>query len=311
MVPVFQWLAAAGILLAAATFAGAQDKSGAKSDAPTYVGSEICQGCHEDIFNALKKNLHQLVETDKKRGFEGRACEACHGPGSNHVGSQSADDIRNPAKLKPTEADRMCLTCHRNQPTLMSRIQSSHAKNQVICVSCHSIHKNRPSGLVAPKPTEINQQCAQCHADVWARFQRPYTHKLPQGAMSCVDCHNPHGSVLAKMVSTANANEPGCFRCHGDKRGPFIYEHAPMRLEGCGACHEPHGSANPRMLTRAEVRYVCLECHSNLPGPRPPANGTLGTAPPAFHDFRVARFQQCSLCHQKIHGSYVDRRLLK
>src|SRR2546430_10607074 len=37
------------------------------------------------------------------------------------------------------------------------------------------------------------------------------------------------------------------------------------RFEGCGSCHEPHGSANPRMLTKQEVRFVCLECHANLP----------------------------------------------
>jgi DmsE family decaheme c-type cytochrome len=164
---------------------------------------------------------------------------------------------------------------------------------------------------VARKKDEINQQCAQCHADVWASFQKPYKHRLPEGAMSCVDCHNPHGSTLPRSVRTVNANEPGCVQCHGDKRGPFIYEHAPMRLEGCRACHEPHGSANPRMLTRHEVRFVCLECHSNLPSPTPPANGTLGTAPPAFHDLRSPRFQQCNLCHQKVHGSYVDRGFLK
>ncbi len=147
--------------------------------------------------------------------------------------------------------------------------------------------------------------------DVWASFQRPYKHRLPEGAMSCVDCHNPHGSVLGRSLQTANANEPGCFNCHGDKRGPFTFEHAPVRLEGCAACHEPHGSANPRMLIRSQVRYVCLECHSNLPGPTLPANGTLGTVPPAFHDLRNPRFQNCDVCHQKVHGSYVSRGLLK
>ncbi len=151
----------------------------------------------------------------------------------------------------------------------MGRINSSHAKNQVSCVACHSIHKNGPNGLVPRKAADINQLCAGCHTDVWASFQRPFKHRLPEGAMSCVDCHNPHGSVLPRMIQTANANEPGCFKCHGDKRGPFTFEHAPVRLEGCTACHQPHGSANPRMLIRAEVRFVCLECHSNLPAPTP------------------------------------------
>jgi DmsE family decaheme c-type cytochrome len=106
------------------------------------------------------------------------------------------------------------------------------------------------------------------------------------------------------------ANEPSCFRCHGDKRGPFTFEHAPVRFEGCGACHEPHGSVNPRMLDRAEVSRTCLECHSNLPGSRS-TNSTGGVVPPAFHNLNESRFQNCTICHQKVHGSYADRNLLR
>ena len=304
--------------LITATFGGAQEKSGAptppaKDNKPAeFVGSTTCQACHEDIFNAFQKNPHQLVETDKKRGWETKACESCHGPGSKHAESADAADIRQPAKLKPAQADRICLTCHQNQPTHVGRINSSHAKDQVSCVACHAVHKNGPHGLVPRKQTEINALCARCHGEVWASFQRPFKHRLPEGAMSCVDCHNPHGgSILARGLQTTKANEPGCFKCHGDKAGPFAFEHAPIRLEGCATCHQPHGSANPRMLTRPEVRFVCLECHSNLPTPIPAANGTLGTAGPAFHDLRSPRFQNCTLCHQKVHGSYANRALLK
>jgi DmsE family decaheme c-type cytochrome len=141
-------------------------------------------------------------------------------------------------------------------------------------------------------------------------FQRPYGHKLPQGAMSCVDCHDPHGSVLPKSIQTFAANDKGCFKCHGDKRGPFTFEHAPVKLEGCNACHEPHGSANPRMLVRQEVRLVCLDCHSNLPVPKP-SNAAIGVTPPAFHDIRNPRFRNCTICHNKVHGSYVNRDFLK
>jgi hypothetical protein len=62
------------------------------------------------------------------------------------------------------------------------------------------------------------------------------------------------------------------------------------------------------MLTRQEVRFVCLECHSNLPVANPPA---LGVVPPAFHDLRSPRFRNCTICHSKIHGSYVDGNLLR
>jgi DmsE family decaheme c-type cytochrome len=112
------------------------------------------------------------------------------------------------------------------------------------------------------------------------------------------------------MTQTFAANEPGCLNCHGDKRGPFTFEHPVVRFEGCGACHEPHGSVNPRMLTRPVVLQVCLECHANLPA-AVATRKAAGVVPPSFHDLRSPRFQNCTVCHQKVHGSYVDRNLLR
>jgi DmsE family decaheme c-type cytochrome len=274
-----------------------------------YVGSEICQACHEDIFKAFQKNPHQAVEKQTRRGWEGKACESCHGAGSKHAESAAAADIFNPAKAPASDADQSCLKCHLNQPTHLGRIQSGHAKGQVACVSCHPIHQ----GTITPRrPVAVNQQCAGCHTNTWAQFNRPHAHRLREGAMSCVDCHNPHGSMFPNMMRTVSANQPGCLKCHGDKRGPFVFEHAPVRLEGCATCHEPHGSANPRMLTRQEVRLQCLECHANLAAPQPAGQtSVLGTVPTGFHDMLNPRFRNCTICHIKIHGSHVNRDFLR
>jgi DmsE family decaheme c-type cytochrome len=272
-----------------------------------FAGSETCKVCHEDIYNGFIASPHHAVETDAHRGWQGRGCEACHGPAQAHTEGPSADNIRNPAKLTAAAADKICLTCHLNQPTHIGRLESSHAHNQISCTACHKVHSSEQP-LVARKADAINKQCAGCHLSEWAQFQRLFHHKLPEGDMSCVDCHNPHGSIRPAMIQTFAANEPGCFACHGDKRGPFTFEHAPVRFEGCQSCHEPHGSANPRMLIRAEVRYVCLECHANLPSA--PVR-VAGVVPPSFHNLRLPQFQNCTVCHQKIHGSHVDRNLLK
>ena len=271
-----------------------------------YVGSETCKACHEEIFNNLQKTPHSAIETGARRGWDQKSCESCHGPGSKHAESASADDIKNPAKLAPGQVDRTCLQCHLNQNTPVGRLASGHAKDQVACTSCHSVHGAGGAKLVIHNKTEINQKCSTCHLTQWASFNRPYKHRLPEGAMSCVDCNNPHASFRDDTVRTAFGNEPGCLQCHSDKRGPFVYEHPVLRLEGCTACHDPHGSANPRMLTRHEVRLVCLECHANLPIPvaQPPS---LGGVPPALHDLRSPRFQNCTICHTKVHGSNVDR----
>ena len=292
------------VMLGLAIAAVASTRSAAQPS--SFAGSESCKVCHEDIYNGFATSPHHVVDTDAKRGWQGRGCEACHGNAKEHTEGPSADNIRNPAKLSAAAADKLCLTCHLNQPTHVGRLESSHAKNQISCTACHKVHSG--DQLVARKAESINQQCGSCHLNVWAQFQRPFHHKLPEGSMSCVDCHNPHGTIRPASIQNFAANEPGCFACHGDKRGPFTFEHAPVRFEGCQACHEPHGSANPRMLARAEVRFVCLECHANLPSS---AVAVAGVVPPSFHDLRSPRYQNCTVCHQKIHGSHVDRNLLK
>jgi len=293
---------------------------------PEYMGSAVCMGCHEEIYNNfLKKNAHRVVETDKKRGWEEKACESCHGPGSIHAESASAADIRNPARIKPALADRSCLKCHLNTPTQVGRVMGGHARSQVACVQCHSVHSTEPKNTLwsgqpllpggiqnTPSPTVAKRtaQCVGCHQAAWAEFQRPHRHKVPEGAMTCTDCHNPHGGTNRTMQLNAGMKEPGCYQCHTDKRGPFTFEHAPVRTDGCSACHQPHGSANPRMLTRAEVRYQCLECHSNVgaaSGQQAAVSGGLGGIPPAIHDLRSPRFRNCTVCHIKIHGSHVNR----
>jgi len=288
--------------IAALVFSGA-----AQAQQPGFAGSETCAACHEDIGKAFQKSRHGALDKDKARGWETRACESCHGPGAKHAESGAPADIVNPAKLAPAQVDKNCLTCHRGQPTHAGRIQSGHARNQVACVSCHSMHKPPPE-VALSKAAAANQQCATCHASEAASFQRPFGHKLANGtghgAMSCLDCHNPHGGFPKSGLRSFAASEPGCLRCHGDKRGPFAFEHAPVRLEGCASCHVPHGASNPRMLARNEIVPQCLECHANV--------GTAaGGVPPAFHDLRSARFRNCTTCHVKIHGSHVNRAFLR
>ena len=56
---------------------------------------------------------------------------------------------------------------------------------------------------------------------------------------------------------------------------------------------------------------MCLECHSNMPAQTTGAQPVIGVVPPSFHDSRSPRFRNCTICHQKIHGSHVDRNLTR
>jgi len=124
--------------------------------------------------------------------------------------------------------------------------------------------------------------------------------------MKCSDCHNQHGGFMSKSLRNSVNGDSACVKCHSDKQGPFIYEHAPIKTEGCQACHTPHGSTNPKLLTRNTVKFLCLECHSNAPG-IPDTDGTgIGVGTPSFHDINNPRYANCTICHFEIHGSNKD-----
>jgi DmsE family decaheme c-type cytochrome len=280
------------------TLQGAQ--APAQALKPGYAGSDACAACHPDLSTDFSKNPHHYVQTTKTWGYQGMACEACHGPGAKHAETADPAFITNPAKLQPLKAAEICLKCHTGSPDRAGRVNTQHIKNQVTCVTCHAMHKG-PERLRPVRAADINKLCASCHTSVWATFQRPFKHRLDVGTMSCADCHDPHGSLLPRMLRTVAGDQLACFKCHSRLRGPFTYEHPPVKQEGCWRCHEPHGSQNPRMLVRADVRFLCLECHSNIT-----AGKAIGGVPPAFHNLASPRFRNCTICHTKIHGSFVD-----
>src|ERR1017187_9744406 len=216
--------------------AGAPSSS---SDASKYVGAETCKSCHEDVYNAWEKTPHWKTTLNKEPSHQG--CEGCHGPGAEHVeGGGDTSKIFNPAKHSAKEVDAKCLTCHAG--THPNFDTSPHAKANVSCTSCHSVHQSKEEKLLkAPQPT----LCFQCHSDTKPAFNMPFHHKVNEGLITCSDCHDAHGTFLANNVkSTADQNWI-CTKCHTETRGPFVYEHVAIKAEGCLGCHTPHGSQNP------------------------------------------------------------------
>ena len=263
----------------------------------TFVGSKVCATCHgrqTQTFRTTK--MGQLFLDNPHHENQQAGCETCHGPGSAHVARPRRDD-GGPNSIMAFRADSprpvrtrnaVCLTCHEEGERTHWQ-GSAHQNRDLACTDCHRVMDKVSPVAQLSKPTEI-QVCTTCHADRRAQMFRSSHMPLREGAMTCSTCHQPHGTPNMSLLRTATPNET-CFTCHADKRGPFLFEHPPVR-ENCMTCHDPHGSINANLLTVASPR-LCQQCHSEATHPSMPQD------PLSIYAFN----RGCQNCHGQVHGS--------
>ena len=302
MLLFFSWL-----LSLVAGVAPAQNASASTAPpAPTYIGEARCIQCHGQENKHFSETLHAKVfRLHPANELQARGCEACHGPGSNHA--RNATDktaligFTKQWGTAVATQNGQCLSCH-DGGNRLHWDGSNHAKGKLACADCHNtMQKASANGLLARQ--SISETCAQCHREQRAEFRKRSHMPLPEGKISCVDCHNPHGSSTRALLVADSVNDV-CYSCHAEKRGPMLWEHAPVR-ESCVNCHSPHGSNHDKLLVAARP-YLCQQCH-NLP---------VGHNSTFYRDGQTAAGallgggqsprvigRTCQNCHSQIHGS--------
>jgi DmsE family decaheme c-type cytochrome len=296
---------APSVALAQAAGAASAPAAAPAADQYTDKGADTCLNCHDDesaaySAGAIFKSKH-AHRGDKRTPFGagGLQCEACHGPGALHARNKRASAINTfkaDSKVPLAERNQVCLTCHQGA-TRNAWHASAHERAQVACTNCHNMH--RPEGdAVLAKKSEA-QICYACHKQQRADFHKASAHPVRQGLMACSDCHSPHGATAQGMLAKPTLNQT-CTSCHADKRGPLLWEHAPV-AEDCSLCHTPHGSVRSAMLNKSPP-LLCQQCHSTAGHPSVPrtgaalpANGGTGAI------FVIAG--SCTNCHTQVHGS--------
>lgn len=206
----------------------------------TFIGSENCTQCHDNITKDFKTASHARLKAEGANSTE-IGCESCHGPGSIHSESGGA---RNTI-VNPRKSPDACFECHLDKRGQF-HLSSHHPviEGKVSCSDCHNPHKGEAihggTALASERET-----CGKCHI-----AQRgPFVFEHEAIREGCTTCHNPHGTVNAKLLTQRNQNL--CIRCHFQQQAPGQLliggrDHAQFVSKGTcwtAGCHEAvHGS---------------------------------------------------------------------
>jgi len=174
--------------------------------------ARLCFGCHSTAATTSDRfDANQLVP--------GVSCEACHGPGAQHVaamnlgaaGDQTPSFIMNPARLGPVGSVEFCGACHRTSvDAALSgatgiltirfpayRLERSRCSAMVdarlTCVACHDPHKP-----LVRDAAYYDDRCLSCHVAVGvAKSNRDHPGMACRAGQktSCVTCHMPKYNV--------------------------------------------------------------------------------------------------------------------
>ncbi|MDP1852607.1 MAG: cytochrome c3 family protein [Candidatus Omnitrophota bacterium] len=219
-----------------AVFSSSQKKINLK---PIFESLVIC-GLAVFVFSAYS---YAEGQEKKKAEYVGMStCAMCHEDMVKEFNSTAHSRIVVPSVDEKTEG-QACEACH--------GAGSLHVDAQT--------NEERHATII--NPGKSPDACYQCHLKQKAEFSLQYHHPLPEGKMTCTNCHDPHSPDGVRPGATASLMDKNevCAKCHKDQSGPFVFEHEALR-EGCTVCHNVHGSINDKMLKERDAN-LCLKCH--------------------------------------------------
>ena len=249
--------------------------------------NHVCADCHSTF---VERRYDAVTDSFDTRWSElSVGCEACHGPGAEHV--------RTAAAGKPVP---FSVSLKRSEPWTPSATGSPTPRQQdgkevEVCAPCHSRRKPIHEGFVAGDPfldsfePELLRPGryfadGQVEGEVyeWASFRQS---RMYHAGVRCSDCHEPHSG---KLFAEGNAL---CVRCHEPTRfnGEAHSHHAGEKAPRCIDCHMP-----PATFMQIDERRD----HS-LRIPRPDRSVELGTP------------NACNGCHTKKPATWARDALAK
>jgi predicted CXXCH cytochrome family protein len=193
----------------------------------------LCEACHtvNANGNAVVGDAGWVATQDTR--FQDVQCEACHGPGLEHVSNPQKANIPLASVAVGLEATNGCGECHQNihHPFLQEWEASAHSN-------------------LYPFVAE-RDECAACHTgnhalEAWG-VQSVFVEEA-SGAdypITCAVCHDPHGGTNGKQlrfrIDTPSIEANLCMKCHQRLGNPDLQDSAAG----------PHSPQGPLLLGTA------------------------------------------------------------
>lgn len=226
---------------------------------PGQVVKYNCQRCH-NTGASYDRNTPGLPGIEGTWEFRGIQCEACHGPGSEHIKAGGGKGV---GIIVDTNSS-MCGLCHRRGeddakiPAGGGFVQhheqyqdflAAGKMSDLKCVTCHDPHKPVYAGATNPiEGAGIRKVCtdADCHAETGKTYNGSV---MGIAGVTCIDCHMPKTvkSAVAESQYVADVRSH-VFKINTDVDAEFTY-----------IGDDGKEYANPYLT----VEYMCLSCHSD------------------------------------------------
>jgi len=238
-----------------------------------------CFECHttgprpQDAANPMfQENRPGFPGTWAEAGVQ---CEACHGPGSNHIPNPSRRDI-----FVDSSGALTCKVCH-SRPTnsdsneiLASggfiqnheqwpELKASGGHSNFACTICHDPHRS----VIYDRARAIRNACAVCHSDMNMALHegKVFVRGDYTEVLTCESCHMPFAT---RSAANAAASVVGARGRMGDTR-THIFRVSTENKDYTGFF-----TADGRQVARdsqgraaVTVDFVCLRCHNEVAMP--------------------------------------------
>jgi len=229
-----------------------------------------CQSCHGSQIVAVFDTA--LRRYDTRLTALSVNCESCHGPARRHVELARSGDIRRSteigmrplATLGKDASLEVCYQCHSLKDVLATGYLPGRPLADYYSLGLPQLgdHPLLPDGRVRTFAYQETQRYSDCYRN---------------GAMKCVDCHDPHSQGYRDVngaVVPDRSSDGQCTSCHPSKaEHPEAHTHHRANSTGsrCVACHMPY-------LQEPEVGHAIRYARSDhtIPIPRPVADEAEG-----------------------------------